>query len=122
MRCSYLSRTLGELKHKISTLRAKVNSFAEEIESTALVAILTWILLIAAAIVLVTFISFFILRFVVEIESQSLGTFGDFLGGSVNPILSFMSLIALLLTIILQNKELQETRIEIRFTREAQQE
>lgn len=50
------------------------------------------------------------------------GTFGDFLGGTLNPILSFLSLLALLFTIVLQNKELQETRKELRQSREAQEE
>lgn len=49
------------------------------------------------------------------------GTFGDFMGGTLNPLLSFLSLIALLLTIILQNQELVETRNEIKLTREAQE-
>ncbi len=50
------------------------------------------------------------------------GTFGDFVGGTLNPILSFFALLALLITIILQNRELEATRDEIAQSRLAAQE
>ncbi len=46
------------------------------------------------------------------------GTFGDYIGGTLNPILSFLSLIALLTTIVLQSKELELTRNELELTRD----
>jgi len=49
------------------------------------------------------------------IEQDKWGTFGDFVGGTLNPILAFLSFIALLFTILLQSKELKisnETLIE----------
>ncbi|WP_143273342.1 hypothetical protein [Azospirillum palustre] len=46
------------------------------------------------------------------------GQYGDFIGGSLNPILSFMSLIAVLFTVSLQITELQQNREELRETRE----
>jgi len=49
------------------------------------------------------------------------GTFGDFIGGTLNPILSFLSLIALLFTIVLQSKELEATRTELRRSASAQE-
>lgn len=42
------------------------------------------------------------------------GTWGDFIGGTLNPILSFLAFISLLYTIKLQNDELQLTRDELR--------
>ena len=45
------------------------------------------------------------------------GAFGDFMGGTLNPIFAFLSFICLLMTIVLQNTELKETRKE--FTRVA---
>lgn len=42
------------------------------------------------------------------------GTFGDYIGGTLNPILGFLSLIALLYTINLQNNELSLSRKEIK--------
>ncbi len=41
------------------------------------------------------------------------GTFGDFIGGTLNPILTFLTFMALLITIVLQQKELAETRNEL---------
>ena len=50
------------------------------------------------------------------------GTFGDYIGGTLNPILSFISLIALLTTIVLQSKELELTRDELKRSASAQEE
>lgn len=45
------------------------------------------------------------------------GTFGDFVGGVLNPIFSFLGLMALLFTIRLQSQELALTRKELELTR-----
>ncbi|HCU84862.1 putative phage abortive infection protein [Methylophilus sp. UBA6697] len=42
------------------------------------------------------------------------GTFGDFVGGTLNPFFSFLSFIALLTTINLQRKELKASRKELK--------
>ena len=47
----------------------------------------------------------------------TMGQFGDFMGGSVNPILGFLSLIALLLTVALQARQLELTRQELQEAR-----
>jgi uncharacterized membrane protein len=49
------------------------------------------------------------------------GTFGDYIGGALNPILSFLSLIALLATIVLQGKELKLSRKELKRSASAQE-
>ncbi|MFO4727604.1 hypothetical protein V5H10_17460 [Vibrio cholerae] len=54
-----------------------------------------------------------------SLEQGDWGTFGDFVGGTLNPMFSFMALIALLITIILQGKELEQTRIELKRTADA---
>ncbi|WP_271410522.1 hypothetical protein [Pseudomonas sp. Q1-7] len=41
------------------------------------------------------------------------GIFGDFFGGVVNPILTFLTFFGLLITIVLQKEELSETRKEL---------
>jgi hypothetical protein len=46
------------------------------------------------------------------------GTYGDYIGGTVNPILSFLSLIALFVTILLQSRELKLSRMELEETRQ----
>jgi uncharacterized membrane protein len=45
------------------------------------------------------------------------GTFGDFVGGILNPIFGFLSFVAVLITIILQNSEMVLTRQELELTR-----
>ncbi|WP_418114376.1 putative phage abortive infection protein [Vibrio scophthalmi] len=46
-----------------------------------------------------------------------IGVFGDFLGGVLNPIFSFITFVALLITIILQSRELGLTREEVSATK-----
>ena len=54
------------------------------------------------------------LVFVVAVHTQwkdkNFGTFGDFLGGVLNPILTFLSFMALLFTIILQQREIHSAK------------
>lgn len=47
------------------------------------------------------------------------GTFGDFLGGVLNPILAFLTFIGLIFTIIIQRKELHLARFEYSKSAEA---
>ena len=83
---------------------------------------LAWIFSIATGIVVVVFV-FYFMNFSGSLsnEHERWGTFGDFMGGTLNPILSFFSLIALLLTIILQSKELEATREELKRSATAQE-
>jgi uncharacterized membrane protein len=55
----------------------------------------------------------------IEADNALWGTFGDFFGGTLNPILSFLALITVLLTISLQKYELQLTNKEIEETNES---
>ncbi|MCT7911620.1 putative phage abortive infection protein [Arcobacter lacus] len=48
--------------------------------------------------------------------------FGDFMGGTLNPILAALSLFGLLFTIYYQNRELEETRKELKKSTQAQRE
>lgn len=52
---------------------------------------------------------------------DSLGTLGDFVGGNLNPILAFLSFIALLTTVRLQSEEMAASRDELRRSAEAQE-
>lgn len=45
----------------------------------------------------------------IEADNAKWGTFGDYFGGTLNPILSFLALIAVLLTITLQRKEMSDS-------------
>lgn len=55
-------------------------------------------------------------------KQDTWGTFGDYVGGTLNPILSFLSLIALLWTISIQSNELELTRKELERSALAQEE
>lgn len=81
------------------------------------------IIVAVAAISICIIILFYFSKFDgdLSIEHEKWGTFGDFVGGSLNPLLSFLALISLLLTIILQTHELKATREELELSREAQQ-
>ncbi|MBY0573763.1 MAG: hypothetical protein K2P84_08790 [Undibacterium sp.] len=83
---------------------------------------LAWILAIASVVVVCVFVIYFSKFHGALSQAQSdWGTFGDFLGGTLNPILSFLGLIALLLTIVLQSKELESTRKELERAASAQE-
>jgi hypothetical protein len=56
------------------------------------------------AIFLVFFINIF------SLGTSSFGEWGDFFGGVLNPILTFLTFMGLLITIIIQKKELKESR------------
>jgi uncharacterized membrane protein len=92
-------------------------------DSERLIKWLTWIFVSAVVIVTLVF-SFYFMNFKggLSVEQDKWGVFGDFIGGTLNPILSFFALTALLLTIILQNRELEATRSEISQSRQAAQE
>ena len=53
-------------------------------------------------------------------DSATWGTFGDYLGGTLNPIISFLALIGLLYTIHQQAQEMQATREELKQAAEQQ--
>jgi hypothetical protein len=60
-------------------------------------------------------VAFFILITAVLVKALGfdLGTFGDFIGGTLNPVLTFLTFMGLLITIVLQQTELRESRIEL---------
>jgi uncharacterized membrane protein len=96
------------------TLEQKI----ETMTSAGLFKWLVSILVVATIIIAAVFIVYF-LNFKDGLSSinSDWGTFGDFIGGTLNPILSFLSLIALLVTIFLQSKELKLSRDELKLTR-----
>jgi uncharacterized membrane protein len=76
-----------------------------------------WIKLILAAAIIV-FLSVCIVFFVtfpgeIPTSRENWGQFGDYFGGTLNPILSFFSLIILVLNLTLQSKQLELTRQEL---------
>lgn len=73
---------------------------------------------------LVFAISFVAVAFFVDIylsnsQGSSHGEFGDFFGGVVNPVLTFLTFMGLLMTIVIQRVELKETRDELKRSADA---
>lgn len=55
----------------------------------------------------------------IALNQESFGAWGDFFGGVLNPILTFLTFMGLLITIILQQTELREAREEFKGQKEA---
>lgn len=93
----------------------KLENNLKSFDSNKLIKSLKWILLVAVIAIIIVF-SLYFSNFHDSFSTQNStwGTFGDFIGGTLNPILSFLALIALLFTIVLQNKELEATREELK--------
>lgn len=91
-----------------------------------MVKILAALLVVAAGIVIaVAFLYFQEFHGDISSKHDVWGQFGDFFGGTLNPILSFLSLIALVFTVALQSRqlelaheELQNSKAELEATRE----
>ncbi|MDP9808307.1 putative membrane protein [Rhizobium tibeticum] len=45
-------------------------------------------------------------------DEKKLGTLGDFLGGTLNPLLTFLTFVGLILTIILQQREVHAAKVD----------
>lgn len=81
---------------------------------------LNWILIVAGVTILIVFGLYFgNFSGGLSAKNEVWGTFGDFVGGVLNPAFSLLALIALLRTIQLQVYELACTREELRKTAEA---
>lgn len=107
----------------VNKLMQKFDGFRTHVRSMTSDHLFMWlagIFVAAAATVVFTVAGYFVAQWVgwVDCESHSRwGTFGDFVGGVLGPLLGFLSLIALLLTLVLQNRELEETRNELKQSR-----
>ncbi|MCT7578801.1 putative phage abortive infection protein [Aliarcobacter butzleri] len=73
----------------------------------------------AIAIFIILVVAYFI--FIIKLDDAqkgNWGTFGDFIGGTLNPIFALFSLFAIIYTIKIQTKELELSREELESTRE----
>lgn len=91
----------------------------EEEKNSDKFAILNYLIVIAI-ILLVIILGIYFLNFhgSLSADKGDFGTFGDFVGGSLNPLLAFLSLIAIISTIKIQIQELELTRKELKITTE----
>lgn len=79
---------------------------------------LNWILIIAICLFIGLIIVYF--SFIISQEDtikSNWGTFGDFIGGTLNPLFALFSLFAIIYTIKIQTKELELSREELESTR-----
>lgn len=58
-------------------------------------------------------VAIFLIAIGIAFRGSEAGQFGDFIGGTLNPILTFLTFMGLLVTIVLQQAELRETRDEL---------
>lgn len=66
-----------------------------------------------AAVIIVFVINLF------AINKSTFGEWGDFFGGVLNPILTFLTFMGLLITIVIQQTELSESRVELKRSADA---
>lgn len=74
---------------------------------------------VAIAAILAVF-ALYVFRFhgVLSENPEIWGQFGDYFGGTLNPLLSFFAFLALLFTIVIQHEALELSREELKLTRE----
>jgi hypothetical protein len=61
-------------------------------------------------------LKYYLINLNLPVTGERLGQFGDYIGGLLNPILTFFSFLALLITIIIQNKQLDVSTRELHST------
>ncbi|MEV9616085.1 putative phage abortive infection protein [Aliarcobacter butzleri] len=91
---------------------------ASEEKNSSKLNFLNWILIIAVCLFIGLIIAYF--SFIISQEDtvkSNWGTFGDFIGGTLNPIFALFSLFAIIYTIKIQTKELELSRDELEATR-----
>lgn len=91
---------------------------ASEEKNSSKLNFLNWILIIAVCLFIGLIIAYF--SFIISQEDtvkSNWGTFGDFIGGTLNPIFALFSLFAIIYTIKIQTKELELSREELEATR-----
>lgn len=93
------------------TVRARAETWFSENSVTILFAILA-IAILGMAFVLVSFALVFYSH-PLSSDSNHWGQFSDYLGGTLNPILGFLSVLALLATLVVQGRELRVSTIEL---------
>lgn len=84
------------------------------LDSNRMTKVLRWIIVGALIFMVVTYAAYFLKFHGILSETQGdWGQFGDYLGGTLNPLLSFLSLIALVFTVSLQTQQLENSRLAL---------
>lgn len=92
-----------------------MSNFLESNQNSIKLKRLNWLLGIALILLAITLLSYF-LHFSGDLSDDQgkWGTFGDFIGGTLNPLFSLLSLFAIIYTIKIQTEELELTRAEMK--------
>lgn len=90
----------------------------EALDAKKLLKILAYIVAISVAVTVTTFCAYF-MQFGGSFSRDRAvwGQFGEFIGGSLSPLLSLFALLALVLTLVLQSRQLEYTREELENSR-----
>lgn len=72
---------------------------------------LFYLFLFAATLTIIVLLSAFAI--LLHGSAEKMGPFGDYIGGTLNPLLTFLTFMGLLVTIVLQQTELRDTRAEL---------
>lgn len=82
--------------------------------------VMLWVLAIALVIIVVIAVAYFafFLSPPLSIDPATLGQAGDFFGGLLNPALSFLSVFALLVALVIQTRELKLSREALKVSQE----
>lgn len=103
----------------LPTLERDLKAKLRDMSSDDLLRWVSWVIAFAAGVLSAVFgvyILFFGKKDVSD-DPAVWGQFGDFVGGTANPVLSFLTLIALALTIILQSRQLSISSRELELSR-----
>jgi fumarate reductase subunit C len=110
-----------------STSEIEVSETSTRSADERIILVATWIITIALTVIGVVF-GIYVLQFGADGLSNNpaiWGQFGDFMGGAANPVLSFLTLNVVVLTLVLQRRqltlsgrELELSRRELELTRE----
>lgn len=102
-----------------STTKRDVKAKLGSMSSDDLLRWISWVIVFAVGVLSAVFGGYvlFFGRNGVSNDPAVWGQFGDFVGGTANPILSFLTLIALTLTIILQSRQLSISSRELELSR-----
>ncbi len=103
---------IGNLVFKMKNIT--INKFLDELDSKKMIFLLKIIIGIAAILLCLIYIFYFINFYGgLSNKQETWGQFGDFIGGTVNPFLSFLSLLAIVFTVVLQARQLENSREEL---------
>ncbi len=98
-------------------IKSTPNNFQNWWSRNWVIVLFSFIVILSAVIAITIFFLFWNYPLNFPAESEKFANLGEYFGGITDPIFNFMGLIALLLTIILQNRELRNSSSELENSR-----